>query len=201
MYAIRSYYELTKLPGITRIRGGAIHSETRVSLTYSQRNEFDPIKEALVTHALSLFNENDIIFLDAGTTSTALARQLDIPAQIITNSIEVLQEISEKANIRKCILGGMFDDFSHAILGNVTLEQIKHYRADKAIIGVSALSESGITANTELDALIKKSMAEQSGVVICITTHAKFNTQLMYQSCDWTSIDYLITDQYSYNFV
>jgi Transcriptional regulators of sugar metabolism len=193
--ARRDLVKLTKLPGITRIRGGAVHSEKRVNLTYSQRSEFDPIKETLVTQAIALFNENDIIFLDAGTTSTALARQLALPVNVITNSIEVLHEISEKNNIRKCILGGVFDDFSHAILGNVTLEQIKHYRADKAIIGVSALSESGITTNTELDALIKNAMAEQSRVVICIATHAKFNTQLMYQSCDWTSIDYLITDK------
>lgn len=92
-------------------------------------------------------------------------------------------------------MGGEFDDFTHAILGLTTIAQIKNYAADKAIIGVSALSDSGITANTEADALLKKAMADQSKLVICITSHQKFNTQLMYHALGWAEIDYLITDK------
>jgi len=89
----------------------------------------------------------------------------------------------------------MFDEFSHTILGNITIEQIKRYQADKTFIGVSALSEAGITTDTEVDALLKMAMAQQSKQVICISTFSKFNTQLMYQSCQWSDIDYVITDK------
>lgn len=89
----------------------------------------------------------------------------------------------------------MFDEFSHTILGNITIEQIKRYQADKTFIGVSALSEAGITTDTELDALLKMAMAQQSKQVICITTFSKFNIQLLYQSCHWSDIDYIITDK------
>lgn len=193
--ARRDLVKLTKLPGIIRIRGGAIYSDRPAVLTYSQRESFDPLKEDLVRHAKSFFHDHDIIFLDAGTTTTALARQLDKPAHVITNSIEVLAELREKSQIKKCLLGGDFDDFTHAILGHTTIQQLKNYHADKAVIGVSALSEVGITANTEADALLKRTMAEQSKQVICITTHQKFNTQVMYQAIDWQGIDVLITDK------
>jgi DeoR/GlpR family transcriptional regulator of sugar metabolism len=193
--ARRDLVKLTKIPGILRIRGGAIHSEKRVTLSYSQRSEFNPIKDVLACRALSMIDDNDILFLDAGTTLTALAYHLQTPTSIITNSLEVLNEISGKAGIRKCVLGGVFDDFTHAILGNTTIDQINRYQADKAFIGVSALSGSGITADTESDALLKMAMAKQSKLVICITTFAKFNTQLMYQSCGWADLDYVITDQ------
>ncbi|RAT70861.1 hypothetical protein AU506_16250 [Lonsdalea populi] len=38
-------------------------------------------------------------------------------------------------------------------------------------------------------------MAKQSKKVICIATFAKFNLQLMYQSCSWSDIDHIITDK------
>lgn len=193
--ARRDLVKLTKLPNIIRIRGGAIFSEKRVSLPYNQRGEFNSIKESLIRRALSIINENDIIFLDAGTTMAALAHHLQTPVNIITNSIEVLNELSGKENIKKYILGGMFDEFSHTILGNITIEQIKRYQADKTFIGVSALSETGITTDTELDSLLKMAMTQQSKQVICIATFSKFNTQLMYQSCRWSDIDYVITDK------
>ena len=186
---------MTKIPGIIRIRGGAILSEKRVSLSFHQRSEFNPVKEVLARRALPMLNEHDILFLDAGTTTAALAHHLQTPATVITNSLEVLNEISGKENIKKCVLGGMFDEFSHTILGNITIEQIKHYQADKTFIGVSALSEAGITTDTELDALLKIAMAQQSQRVICIATFSKFNTQLMHQSCQWSDIDCVITDK------
>lgn len=193
--ARRDLVKLTKIPGIMRIRGGAILSEKRVSLSYNQRSEFNPVKELLARRAVAMINENDILFLDAGTTNAALAHHLQTPTQIITNSIEVLNEISGKDNIKKCVLGGMFDEFSHTILGHITIEQIRRYQADKTFIGVSALSEAGITTDTELDALLKIAMAQQSKLVICIATFSKFNTQLMFQSCQWSDIDCVITDK------
>lgn len=193
--ARRDLVKLTQRPGMIRIRGGAIYSDRPPVLTYSERESFDPIKEQLAKHAATLIHDNDILFLDAGTTTTTLAKHLDRPLHVITNSIEVLSELREKKQIRKCLLGGEFDDFTHAILGLTTIAQIKNYVADKAIIGVSALSDSGITANTEADALLKKAMAAQSKLVICITSHQKFNTQLMYHAIGWAEIDYLITDK------
>nr|WP_321238933.1 DeoR/GlpR family DNA-binding transcription regulator [uncultured Tolumonas sp.] len=193
--ARRDLVKLTKIPGILRIRGGAILSEKRLSLSYLQRSEFSETKDYLARHALNLINENDIIFLDAGTTMAALAHHLQTPSNIITNSIEVLNELNGKDNIRKCVLGGAFDEFSHTILGQITIEQIKRYQADKTFLGVSALSEAGITTDTEMDALLKIAMAQQSKMVICIATFSKFNSQLMYQSCGWAEIDCVITDK------
>ncbi len=193
--ARRDLVKLTKLPGILRIRGGAILDEKKASLSYTQRAESNPIKQQLAAYGASLVEKNDIIFLDAGTTNTLLANYLNVPVSVITNSMECLSELGNKTEIRKCVLGGMFDDFSHAILGNITIEQIKKYQANRAFIGVSALSESGITTDTEMDANLKLAMTQQSKQVICITTGSKFNTQLMYQSCGWADIDCVITDQ------
>lgn len=193
--ARRDLVKLGKQPGILRIRGGAILDEKKMSLSYKQRAESDPVKQRLAAYGASLVEKHDIIFLDAGTTCALLASYLNVPASVITNSMESLSELGSKTEIRKCVLGGMFDDFSHAILGNVTIEQIKKYQANRAFIGVSALSESGITTDTEMDANLKRAMARQSKQVICITAGSKFNTQLMHQSCSWSEIDCVVTEQ------
>ncbi|WP_368074920.1 hypothetical protein [Vibrio natriegens] len=93
------------------------------------------------------------------------------------------------------MLGGTFDDFSHAILGDMTIQQIRKYQVNKAFIGVSALSESGITTDLETDANLKLAMADQSTQVICIAEDSKFNTQLMFQSCLWSDIDFVVTNR------
>lgn len=193
--ARRDLVKLTKIPGILRIRGGAIASERRINLSYAQRGEFTPAKELLAQQAINLINDDEIIFIDAGTTLAAFAHHLHTPSTVITNSIEALNEIRGKDYITKYMLGGMYDDFSHTILGNATIEQINKYKADKAFIGVGALSESGITTDSEIDAALKLAMAKQSRQVICITTFSKFNLQAIHQSCSWTDINYIITDK------
>ncbi|MEC5317556.1 DeoR/GlpR family DNA-binding transcription regulator [Brenneria populi subsp. brevivirga] len=193
--ARRDLVKLTKLPNIMRIRGGAILAEKRIDSPYVSRTQFSVDKLLLSSYAVKNITENEIIFFDAGTTSAALARQLNIPTNIITNSIDVLNELIGKKDINITILGGTFDDYSHTILGNTTIDQIKKYHADKAFIGVSALSESGLTTDTELDSLIKIAIAQQAKKVICITSFTKFNTQAMYQSCSWSDIDHIITDR------
>jgi len=193
--ARRDLVKLTKLPGILRIRGGAILDEKKVSLAFQLRETENPVKQKLAAYGVSIINEHDIVFIDAGTTCSAIARHLNVASSIISNSLECLYELSEKRNIKKSILGGSFDDFSHAILGDMTTQQIKKYQANKAFIGVSALSECGITTDLEADANLKKAMAEQATQVILVTESSKFNTQLMYQSCTWSDIDFVITDK------
>ncbi len=192
--ARRDLVKLTELPGILRIRGGAIVNEATRHLSFAQRNKPDPVKQQLAQMGTALVESGDTLFLDAGTTLELLATSLSVEAKVITNSLENLSALRDKSHISKCVLGGMFDDHSHAVLGNITIEQIKHYRANRAFIGVSALSEDGITTDSEMDAALKKAMAEQSQQVICIATANKFNTQLMHQSCTWRDIDCLITD-------
>ncbi len=193
--ARRDLVKLGEVPGILRIRGGAIANENKASLSYIQRDNTDPAKGKLTSYAATLVKSNDIVFLDAGTTNALIAKCLETESSVITNSLESLNFLSHKTQIKKCVLGGMFDQFSHAILGSMTIEHIKKYQADRAFIGVSALSSCGITTDTELDAELKLAMSHQSKQVICVATSDKFNTQLLYQSCSWEEIDFLITDQ------
>jgi DeoR/GlpR family transcriptional regulator of sugar metabolism len=193
--ARRDLVKLANQPGILRIRGGAILDDKKVTLSYDQRAKSNPIKQKLAAFGASLVKEHDIVFLDAGTTCAALARHLNVSSSVITNSLEGLNELLDKVNIKKCVLGGTFDDFSHAIIGDMTTQQIKKYQANKAFIGVSALSESGITTDLESDANLKLAMANQSRQVICIAEDSKFNTQLMFQSCSWSDIDFIITNR------
>ncbi|CAM2789750.1 DeoR/GlpR family DNA-binding transcription regulator [Vibrio mytili] len=193
--ARRDLVKLSDHPGILRIRGGAILDDKKVTLSFSQRSKTNPIKQKLSAFGASLVKEHDIVFLDAGTTCAALAEQLDVRCSVITNSLEGLNALSESPNVKKCVLGGTFDDFSHAILGDITTQQIKRYQANKAFIGVSALSESGITTDLESDANLKLAMANQSTQVICIAEESKFNTQLMFQSCLWSDIDFVVTNR------
>ncbi|WP_336768387.1 DeoR/GlpR family DNA-binding transcription regulator [Pantoea endophytica] len=193
--ARRDLVKVTLLPNVVRIRGGAIYSEARKFHPYLERvKDFDD-KILLCQRAASLLRDNDVVFFDAGSTSAQIAGSLSVSASVITNSLDVLNALVTKEHVSLTVLGGSFDHYSHTIESNTTLDQISNYHADVAFIGVSAISDSGITTGTEIDALVKKKMASNSERVVCVMSSKKFNSRLMFQSCSWEDIDQIITDE------
>jgi len=195
--ARRDLVKLTQLPGIQRIRGGAIlEPEKSNALSYVERSQPNPVKISLAKHAANLTLPHDVVILDTSTLLTELAKQLIHPLSVITNSVDAFYHLSQNQNIRLCLLGGTFDNFTRAIVGSVAVEQVKSYLIDKAFIGVCALADGGLSTDSEAESRIKKSMIQQAKYVVLVCEQSKFNKTCLYKVCDWDDIDCIVTDTY-----
>ncbi|MCG6201374.1 DeoR/GlpR family DNA-binding transcription regulator [Psychromonas antarctica] len=195
--ARRDLIKLGSLADVQRIRGGAILVPVQGKvLPYLQREQMSAAKVAMGKAAANLVNENDFIIIDSGTSLTAMAAHLVIPATVVTNSIDCLALLAEQENINVHLLGGKLNHYHRAILDPKAVKQLSTYQVNKLFLGVCALSESGLSTSSEEEADIKKTMIRQAQQVILVCDSSKFEQQNFHRICALDKIDTIITDQY-----
>ena len=193
--ARRDLVKLTQLPGVQRIRGGAISAPVMSGpIAYSQK-EISQDKIEIARTAAQLIEENDALLLDSGTTLTALANQISLPVTVVTNAVDCLGVLSLNPEVELHFLGGQFNQFHRAMLGTEALEQLKQYHFSKAFIGVCALSKLGVSTTSSEEAAMKRAMLDRAQQVICLCDSSKFDKQQMFKVCDFDCIDILVTNQ------
>ncbi len=194
--ARRDLVKLAALPGVQRIRGGAIrHTVSGLRPSYLEKSTDSKTKSAIGKLAAGLVDADDHILLDASTSLTAMARHLTGPLRLVTNSPDILQCLSQQPDIAMQILGGGYDSHHRAVLGTEAVRQLTHYRVNKAFIGVCAVSESGLSTNSEAEMHIKRAMLQQADKAILVCDHSKFSTQNFFQVCPLQQIDAIVTDK------
>ncbi|MCL9782454.1 DeoR/GlpR family DNA-binding transcription regulator [Vibrio sp. S4M6] len=193
--ARRDLVKLTQLPGIERIRGGAICvSVTGGAVAYSDK-PISQAKQEIAQAAASLVSPDDYLIIDTGTTLTAMASYLSEPATVITNSVDILSQLSQVKMTAIHLIGGRFNDFHRAMLGSTAIAQLSQYHVNKAFIGVCAISSHGVSTTSEEEAAVKKAMISQAQKVILVCESSKFGQQHVFKVCDLEKIDVIVTNQ------
>lgn len=103
--------------------------------------------------------EGDHIFLDASTTAVFIAKALKEKERltVITNSMEILLELSDVSGWNIISTGGVMKEGYLAFLGSKTEDAIRSYYVDKVIISCKALDhEWGLWNRRKLLARPKK---------------------------------------------
>jgi len=185
---------------LTRTHGGAILSESIIDVPaiYQRRILNKEIKEQIGSKAAELIKDNEIIILDSGTTTFEITKGLKNFSSlvVITNSLEICNELIKCDGIRVIAIGGEIDRENLSMRSLVAQQVIRNYSADKAIIGVSALSlEHGFTTSNELAASIKKQMIKSAKQIIVVSDSSKFDKVSFCPVCEYDEIDVLVTDR------
>ena len=112
--------------------------------------------------ALSLIEDGDVIFIDAGTTTELLVELLDRKnLTVVTDSIHHAAKLVDK-NFKTIIIGGFVKQSTDASIGRAAVEQISQLNFDKAFIGMNGVDESFLTTPDMEEAAIKKTIIENA---------------------------------------
>jgi len=185
---------------ITRAHGGAM-SKSRVSLEpdfFEEKEKFLQEKKRIGQKAAKLIEEGEVIFLEASTTALELARNIpnNKNLTVITNSLDIAEELDRKEEISLIITGGSPRRRTRALIGPLTEATLSQMRIDKAFMGVSALDPIyGMTAPTLEEAQTRKKIVKASNKIIILSDHSKFGKQNFACVDSLQSIDILITDR------
>jgi DeoR/GlpR family transcriptional regulator of sugar metabolism len=196
--ARRDLVNLEKLGAIVRTHGGAISPPANEEIkSYSERLLYDvEEKHKIAKLGTSLIKEKDTIILDTSTTVQACAELLENKkCNIITNSINVADILSQKSNVKVFLLGGKLNNEHRFLYGTTTVNMLSGYFAHKAFLGALGVSEKGITTGSDEDADVMKKMVEQSEKVVILADHTKFNRTANFKVCNLSQIDFIITDK------
>lgn len=184
---------------IIRTHGGAVKSKAVENLfNYNLKiNENIEQKISICRRASELISNNDIIFIDCGTTLIHLTKFITRfdSLTVITNSLPVVSELINFPQIKLIIIGGEAIGERKAVYGTVAERCIGQYHADKAFIGATGVSvKKGLTSSDENESAITLKMAENADQVFLLCDSTKIERNSFVQFAPLSKINYLITD-------
>ncbi|UOF89572.1 DeoR/GlpR family DNA-binding transcription regulator [Fodinisporobacter ferrooxydans] len=153
-------------------------------------------KRAIAERAVNLIQPNDVVILDAGTTTLEIARLIRHRSDlvVITNSIPAAYELTGSA-VTLIILGGQVRGTSHSVVGAKANQFLSDLVSSILFLGAASLSiEQGIMNSNLDESEIKRHMMDHSEKVVVVSDTSKFQSQSYHVFARWNEIGTLITD-------
>ena len=120
------------------------------------------IKQRLGKQVAQCVPAGSTLFLDAGSTLLAVASFLQGPLTIITPSLDIAQQVSDREGIDLILLGGKWDQKQRLFAGSATLSLLS-LPGGYCHPGACAIhAELGLSASQEADAEVKRAMLAAS---------------------------------------
>ncbi len=181
-----------------RVHGGAVRADSGRGepLFHEKTNLRAAQKEEIAERALALIEENDVIYLDGGSTVLALARRLGAFRQltVVTNSLMAASELMESGH-KLILIGGEFRPLSRTMVGPLTQPAAEALTIGKAFLGTIGITESGLWTTDPGEAFTKKLIMRRSETVILLADSGKFGRTSLAESGALGDLDIVITDR------
>lgn len=183
---------------IQRVHGGVIFvrqaapEEPVLRRSHEQEDEKERIGRATAARV----QDGETIFLGSGTTVLQVARHLVTQnIVVITNSLPVINLMSEKENISLIALGGMLRVSELSFIGHITEQAVSELRADKVVIGIRAISlDQGLTNDYLPETLTDRAILNVGRENIIVADHTKCGVMSTAFVAPLKAIDMLVTD-------
>ena len=176
---------------LKRVRGGAeAIEEVDAILPMDFQEVFNANKEdkiIIAKKAASLIQDNDVIFIDSGSTCFYMIDYIKAKEiTVVTNGIMHIQKLMAKG-INTYILGGYAKPEKNLIMGEDMANKISVMNFDKAFLGTMGIdARSGFTTMMLEDGEVKKAVIKSSDKCYILADKSKFNVRKFYTYGDFT---------------
>lgn len=175
----RDLNALARQGKLVKIHGGATSLEEEEFLArepdLATKQRYAREKERIARYAASLVGEDDVVYLDTGTTALHMASHLkDSKALFVTSSIDFAGMLSAFER-RVYLLGGALKPGTVDIVGAEALDSLRRYNFTKVFLGTSGVSVSqGFTTPDPEAAALKSLAASRAQSVYMLADSSKF---------------------------
>ena len=177
----RDLTALAKQGRLNKVHGGAVLAASEFQgeepdvPTKTQLFQFE--KAAIAKYAAGLISHDDVIYLDAGTTTMRMIDYLGgCKATFVTNGIACAHRMLEMG-LRAYIIGGYLKPGTWAVVGPTALAELGKYNFTKAFLGINGITiRQGFTTPDPEEATIKAKAAEQSYLTFVLADSSKFES-------------------------
>lgn len=183
---------------LKRTHGGAVLEQGGEDSLYPLQfpnSKHEQEKTAIALLALTCIEPNDIIALDAGSTTLEMAKRLpNMPVTVLTNDLLIIRELTAKDQVRLVIPGGY--RHNNLLIGAESQEWINRLNVHKLFLSTTGIHlEYGLTIFTEELTKLKKLYMENAKTVYCLADHSKFDKGALITFAGLDEIDCIITDE------
>lgn len=155
-------------------------------------------KEAACALAVSLIEEDDILFIDCGTTLPFLAQAIPDNKRltVVCYALNIADILCNKPKIRVVMLGGLFHPVSATFASDEAMRSLNKLRITKAFFSAGGVHPTqGVSCSHFHEVTIKQAVISNAMKKYVIVDSSKFNRVKLAYFADITSFDAVITDK------
>lgn len=196
----RDLDKLEKEGFVVKTYGGAVINEgNEVELPYIVRKKSNvEAKKKIADIVAELVSDGDSLILDASSTAVFIAQKIKSKKDItlITNSIEVLMELSDVSGWKILSTGGALKERSCALFGSQAEESLSRFHVDKAFISCKGVDRiHGFSDSNDMHAAVKRKMLEASSKIYFAVDSSKFDQLSFISVSGFSEVDAVVTDR------
>jgi DeoR/GlpR family transcriptional regulator of sugar metabolism len=189
---------------LRRERGGAVrigplfYEPFRNDSSFQDKvSSFAEEKRRIALAAAKLVSTGQTIALTGGTTTTEVVRSLKVLSgiSIITNTVNVAMELSNRKDIEVIVTGGHLRGTWFTLVGPLATAAAEMLFSDIMFIGVDGIdAKQGLTCTNSSEAEVLRKLVHHTKMKVVVADHSKLGSVSKYLLCPTKGIDKLITD-------
>lgn len=174
----RDLSQLEEMGKLVRVHGGAkrIFAVDYEPSVKEKSTQHMSEKERIGKYAASLIEDNDFIYLDAGTTTLAMLPYIEArEITIVTNGLELANYLADMG-FQTILIGGYLKPKTRAMIGSDAQKQLRQYQFSKAFMGANGLDvQYGYTTPDIEEANVKQVAIHQANEAYVLVDSSKFD--------------------------
>ncbi len=194
----RDVQKLEEQGAVLSVSGG-VRSAERLAAEPSHLTKstlYNEEKRAIGRTAARQIPRNSCIYLDAGTTTLALAREVvdrdDL--LVVTNDFMVANLLMEASQCRVIHTGGTVCRENRSCVGESAARSLRHLAIDIAFISASCWGPRGLFTPDEDKVMVKQAVSEVSSKRVLLSDSSKYNRIATFLALPLESFDRVVTD-------
>lgn len=197
----RDIKKLEEKGRVVSVQGG-ITLPVRLELDLAHRVKRElhsDLKSQIASLAAQRANERDHVFLDAGTTCLAIARELtkrDLPRAYVTNDLEIARYLADNTSKQIHFVGGAVDAANLSTEGYGAAQALSRHNVDLAYVSTSSFDLRGMSVTSEEKLVFKEAILSVSRRLMLATDSTKYGRVAPFHALPLTEFDEITTDSH-----
>lgn len=163
---------------LRRYHGGAgLGSNSVQNEDYAKRKSWNQKeKDRIAMMVAEHIPDNSSLFMNIGTTVESVARSLlnHSGLKIITNNLNVASIFAGREEFEVTIAGGTVRQRDGGIIGEATIDFIRQFKVDYAVMGISGIDEDGTLLDFDYrEVRVAQAMIEHARKIYLVADHSK----------------------------
>jgi len=194
----RDLQKLEEQGAVVLVSGGA-QSAIRIAHEPSHQTKTElatPQKAAIGKLATSLIQPDSCIYLDAGTTTLAIAQQLTgmDKLTVVTNDFVIVDYLMNHSSCTIIHTGGAVCRENRSCVGEAAATLLRGLMIDQAFISASSWGLRGISTPAEDKVTVKRAVAEVSRSKVLVCDATKYGQVATWLALPLSEFDHIVTD-------
>jgi DeoR family glycerol-3-phosphate regulon repressor len=195
----RDLTELADAGRLERVHGGAIPPSGTSNIGYEDRRGLNADAKHVIARACAkAIPEDASVFLNIGTSTEAVAGELlrHRNLLVVTNNMNVANILAQNPDCEVIVTGGTLRRSDGGLVGSLTMQTIRQFKFDVAVIGCSALDQDGDILDYDIQEVgVSQTIIQQSRKTFLVADHSKFQRSAPARIASLSDIETFFTDR------